>query len=154
MPPPPRTPAANYYIVYTNPGGSVTSSVASVTVIVPPAHTQVSYSNQVYHQTFDSLPDPGYAGVAANGTASGNGVSVNSINNPLDPGFINGLAYSLANPFDFAYPVIASSYLGGPGPHQSERLVWRGGHEHLGGRCGWRFALRRPRRATNRPRRD
>lgn len=107
--------AANYNIVFSNPGGNVTSANASVTVLTPPAHSSVSYSNQVYTQTFDALPDPGYAGVAANGTASGNGVSVNSINNPLDPGLINGLAYSLANPFDFAYPVIATSYLGGLG---------------------------------------
>jgi hypothetical protein len=103
----------NYFIVYTNPGGSVTSAVATVTVMTPPAHSSVSYSNQFYTQTFDSLPDPGTAGVIANGTASASGVSVNSINNPLNPGSINGVAYSLANPFDFAYPVILSSYIGG-----------------------------------------
>jgi hypothetical protein len=105
----------NYFIVYSNPGGSVTSSVASVTVMVPPTHSFVSYSNQVYTQTFDALPDPGTAGVAGNGTASASGVSVNSINNPLDPGSINSVSYSLANPFDFAYPVINNSYIGGLG---------------------------------------
>jgi len=94
--------ATNYYLVISNGGGSVTSLVASVTVLTPPAHSAVSYSNQVYVQTFDSLPDPG-------------GVSVNSINNPLDSGTINGAAYSLANPFDFAYPVITSGYVGGLG---------------------------------------
>jgi hypothetical protein len=94
--------ANNYYIVFSNAGGSVTSSLASVTVIVPPAHSSVSYSNQIYFQTFDSLPDPG-------------GASVNSINNPKDPGFINGLAYSLANPFDFTYPIIINSFVGGLG---------------------------------------
>ena len=103
----------NYYLVVSNPGGSVTSSVATVTVILPPPNSAVAYSNQVYTQTFDALPDPGYIGVAANGTATGSGVSVNSINNPLDPGQINGVAYSLANPFDFGYPVILSSYIGG-----------------------------------------
>jgi hypothetical protein len=107
--------ANNYYIVYTNPGGSVTSVLASVTVQVPPAHSSVAYSNQVYTQTFDVLPDPGTAGIAANGTALASGVSVNSINNPLDPGSINGLTYSLANPFDFAYPVINNSFIGGLG---------------------------------------
>jgi len=105
----------NYYIVYTNPGGSVTSSLATVTVIVPPPHTSVSYSNQFYTQFFDGLPDPGTAGIAANGNAQASGVSVNSINNPLNAGSINGLAYSLANPFDFGYPVILSSYIGGLG---------------------------------------
>jgi hypothetical protein len=94
--------ANNYYIVFSNAGGSVTSSLASATVIVPPAHSSVSYSNQLYFQTFDSLPDPG-------------GASVNSINNPKDPGFINGVAYSLANPFDFTYPVVINSYAGGLG---------------------------------------
>ena len=107
--------AANYYIVYSNGGGSVTSSVASVTVMTPPAHSSVAYSNQVYTQTFDILPDPGTTGIAANGTALSSGATVNSINNPLDPGFINGVAYSLANPFDFAYPVINNSYIGGLG---------------------------------------
>ncbi len=107
--------ATNYYIVYTNPAGSVTSSVATVTVITPPAHSSVNYSNQVYTQVFSGLPDPGTAGIAANGTASASGVSVNSINNPKDAGTINGLAYSLASPFDFAYPVILTSYIGGLG---------------------------------------
>ena len=63
----------NYYIVVSNLGGSVTSSVATVSVMTPPTLSFVSYSNQVYIQTFDGLPDPG-------------SVSVNSFNNPLDPG--------------------------------------------------------------------
>ena len=107
--------AANYFIVVSNPGGSVTSQLATVTVTLPPAHSAVIYSNQTYTQNFDALPDPGTAGVAANGTANASGLSVNSINNPADPGSINGLAYSLANPFDFAYPVILNSYIGGLG---------------------------------------
>jgi hypothetical protein len=105
----------DYRVVVSNLGGSVTSSVATVSVIVPPNHSSVSYSNQVYSQTFDDLPDPGSAGVNKNGTAKGNGASVNSFNNPLYPGQLNGLAYSLANPFDFAYPVINNSYIGGLG---------------------------------------
>jgi hypothetical protein len=93
---------ANYYLVASNQGGSVTSSVASVTIMIPPALSSVAYSNQVYSQNFNTLPDPG-------------GASVNSINNPQDPGAINGIAYSLANPFDFTYPVINNSYVGGLG---------------------------------------
>ena len=107
--------ATNYYIVYSNGAGNVTSTLASVTVIIPPTHSSISYSNQIYTQNFDALPDPGFTGYAANGTAAGTGTSVNSLNNPLDPGFINGVAYSLANPFDFAYPVIGNSYVGGLG---------------------------------------
>jgi len=92
----------NYYIVASNGGGSVTSSVATVSIIAPPAPSAVGYTNGVYFQNFDSLPDPGSA-------------SVNSINNPVNPGNINGIAYSLANPFDFNYPVILNSYVGGLG---------------------------------------
>lgn len=94
--------AGSYHIVISNGGGSVTSSVATVTVLIPPPLSFVGYSNQVYVQNFDSLPDPGSN-------------SVNSINNPKDPGSIKGVAYSLANPFDFAYPVITSSFVGGLG---------------------------------------
>ena len=92
--------APNYFVVVSNPGGSVTSQLATVTVIVPPPHSFVNYTNELYLQNFDSLPDPG-------------GVSVNSINNPMDAGTINGVTYSLANPFDFTYPVINNSYIGG-----------------------------------------
>ncbi len=98
--------AGSYKIVVSNPGGSVTSAVATVTVLVPPAHSFVSYSNQLYLQNFNSLPDPGSN-------------SVNSFNNPMDPGTITTAtatnSYSLANPFDFAYPVINGSYVGGLG---------------------------------------
>lgn len=94
--------ANNYFLVISNPGGNVTSTLATVTVLAPPPLSAVSYSNQLYFQSFDSLPNPG-------------GVSVNSINNPLDKGTINGVAYSLANPFDFNYPVIINSYVGGLG---------------------------------------
>jgi hypothetical protein len=41
----------------------------------------------IYSQDFDSLPDPGAASVNAD-----------------NPVVINGIAYSLANPFDFAFP--------------------------------------------------
>jgi hypothetical protein len=106
--------SGNYTIVYTNPGGSVTSLLATVSVIIPPAHSAVSFTNQaqVYTQGFDVLPDPGSLGTKS-GVVQANGISVNSINNPLDPGSINGTNYSLANPFDFAYPVINAGYIGG-----------------------------------------
>lgn len=94
--------AGSFKLVVSNPAGSVTSSVATVTVLVPPPLSSVAYSNQLYVQNFDSLPDPGSN-------------SVNSINNPQDVGSINGVSYSLANPFDFAYPVINGSYVGGLG---------------------------------------
>jgi hypothetical protein len=96
--------AGSYKIVISNGGGSITSSVATVSVLIPPPLSSVAYTNtnQIYFQNFNSLPDPGSN-------------SVNSINNPMDPGSINGLSYSLANPFDFTYPVINASFIGGLG---------------------------------------
>jgi len=52
----------------------------------------------IYSQTFDSLPDPGATSVNAN--------------NPVTVG---GITYSLANPFDFAFPTVASGTNGGLG---------------------------------------
>ena len=96
------TNAGFYKVVVSNPAGSVTSTVAQLQVLVPPPLSSAPYSNQIYVQTFDSLPDPGSN-------------SVNSINNPMDVGSINGVAYSLANPFDFAFPVINNNFVGGLG---------------------------------------
>jgi hypothetical protein len=106
--------SGNYKIVYTNPGGSVTSLVAAVSVLPVPAHSFVSYTNQtqVYSQGFEVLPDPGSLG-SKSGVVQASGVSVNSLNNPKDPGQINGVTFSIASPFDFAYPVINSGYVGG-----------------------------------------
>jgi hypothetical protein len=55
-------------------------------------------AGSIYTQDFDSLPDPG-------------AVSVDSAN----PVTINGVTYSLANPFDFAGPVSSTSKNGGLG---------------------------------------
>jgi len=106
--------ATNYYDVVSNGGGSVTSVVATVTVVLAPPLSSLAYSNQLYLQSFDALPDPGSQGTTAAGAVI-NGASVNSVNNPLDVGSINGVSYSLANPFDFAYPVVNNNYIGGLG---------------------------------------
>ena len=65
-----------------------------------PPSSFIAYTalGSVYTQNFDSLPDPG-------------ATSVNSSNTVT----INGITYSLANPYDFAYPVIASGSSGGLG---------------------------------------
>jgi len=86
--------ATNYFCVVSNAGGSVTSQVASVTVIIPPALSYVAYSNQVYMQNFNSLPDPGSTPV---NTVGGGG-----------PVTIGGITYDVANPFDFAFPLYAN----------------------------------------------
>jgi regulation of enolase protein 1 (concanavalin A-like superfamily) len=63
-------------------------------------HSFIAYgpAGAVYAQSFDSLPDPGAASV-----------------NTGNPVTINGVTYSLGNPFDFAYPVLPSGNIGGLG---------------------------------------
>jgi hypothetical protein len=86
----------NYFCVIANSAGSITSQVASVTVIVPPAPSFLGYSNQVYTQNFDSLPDPGLT-------------TVNTVSAAPHDVLIGGVTYSVPNPFDFAQPVFFSS---------------------------------------------
>ena len=81
----------NYFCVVSNGGGSATSQPASVSVIIPPALSYVAYSNQVYIQNFDSLPNPGATPV---NTVGGGG-----------PTAIGGITYDVADPFDFACPL-------------------------------------------------
>jgi hypothetical protein len=95
-----------YFVVVTNRGGAVTSSVATATVLLPPPHSFVAYTNagQIYVQNFDSLP------VVTNGTFNtGNPELLNQI------GSASAVTYSLDNPFDFTYPVLASGGVGGLG---------------------------------------
>ena len=90
-------------MVITNPNNQSTNSAsAQVTINVPPPPSSVSYSNQVYTQDFNSLPYE-------------SGRSVNAFNNPEAADSLNGVAYSLSNPFDFAFPVFTTGYLGGLG---------------------------------------
>ena len=81
----------NYFCVVANSAGSVTSQVAAVTVIVGPAASFVGYSNQLYTQNFDSLPNPGTTSV---NTVGGGG-----------PTTIGAITYDISNPFDFAFPI-------------------------------------------------
>jgi len=68
------------------------------TSLPPSSFIPYATAGAVYTQNFDSLPNPG-------------AVSVNTAN----PVTINGITYSLANPFDFASPPIASGSVGGLG---------------------------------------
>jgi hypothetical protein len=68
------------------------------TALPPPSFVPYLTAGSVYSQNFDALPDPG-------------STSVNSDN----PVTIDGITYSLPNPFDFAYPVSASENDGGLG---------------------------------------
>jgi hypothetical protein len=68
------------------------------TATPPPSFVDYTTPDSVYAQDFDSLPDPGAASVN-----SGNTVT------------IDGITYSLANPYDFAYPAVASGSSGGLG---------------------------------------
>jgi hypothetical protein len=83
--------AANYYCVVTNGGGSATSSSVALTVLTPQALSYVGYSNQVYLQNFDSMPNPGTNVV---NTVGGGGAVL-----------IGNTTYEVADPFDFAYPL-------------------------------------------------
>jgi hypothetical protein len=86
--------ATNYFCVISNGGGGTVSTAASVTVITPPALSYVPYSNQVYTQNFDTVP---YQPGANINTDSGGG---------FQP--INGVVYSPANPYDFAFPLFTN----------------------------------------------
>jgi hypothetical protein len=85
-------------------GQPIAGDTGSVSVIYngisPPSLAYIDYpqAGLVYTQTFDSLPDPG----------------ANSVNT-ANPVTINGVTYSLANPYDFATPVVASGSSGGLG---------------------------------------
>jgi len=68
------------------------------TATQPPSFIDYASAAMVYTQTFDSLPDPG-----ATSVDSGNTVT------------ISGISYSIANPYDFAYPAVASGSSGGLG---------------------------------------
>jgi hypothetical protein len=64
----------------------------------PPSFIAYTAAGSAYSQNFDSLPDPGATSVDSDNTVT-----------------IDGITYSLANPYDFAYPVIASGSSGGLG---------------------------------------
>ena len=71
---------------------------ASNNAVIPPSFIPYTTVGSVYSQQFDSLPNPGLT-------------SVNSDN----PVVINGITYSLANPFDFAFPSSTAGSNGGLG---------------------------------------
>jgi hypothetical protein len=64
----------------------------------PPSFIRYTNAGWVYTQNFDTLPNPGAASV-----------------NTGNPVTINGITYSLANPFDFAAPFLDSGNVGGLG---------------------------------------
>lgn len=133
------TDATNYFVVVSNPGGSITSTPVALNISIAPPHTFVNYSNQVYKQDFNTLPIP--AGGSAEG---GNPLTINyavtniagiNVANPTNvivlasgnpnAAIIGTLAYSVDNAFDFAYPVFASGGIGGFGlPKMSGWYGW------------------------------
>jgi hypothetical protein len=121
--------ATNYVIVVSNPGGSITSTPAALFASTSPAHTFVTYSNQVYKQDFNSLPIPAGSSVEGNNPLTVlNAVTNIAVINAANPtnaavlpngnqntAFIGTLTYSVDNSFDFGYPVFASGGIGGFG---------------------------------------
>jgi lamin tail-like protein/carbohydrate binding protein with CBM4/9 domain len=71
---------------YPTPGGMNNGSG-----VQPPSFILYNAPGMIYSQNFDALPDPGATSVNAN--------------NPVT---INGITYSLADPFDFAFPSAAT----------------------------------------------
>ena len=64
----------------------------------PPPSSPTTPHGSIYTQNFDSLPDPGAASV-----------------NTANPVTIDGVTYSLANPYDFAFPAMTNGSTGGLG---------------------------------------
>ena len=114
--------ATNFVVTITNPGGSITSAPAPLTVIAAPPHTFVSYTNagQIYFQNFNSLPIPG--GSSAEGA---NPIHITYVmtnipamlsNLPYaNAGMAAELQYSTDNPMDLGFPIIPSGGIGGLG---------------------------------------
>ena len=114
--------ATNYVVTITNPGGSITSAPAALTVIAAPAHTFVSYgtSGQVYAQNFNSLPIPGGSSAEGANPVHITYVMTNIAQMLLNAPYANAnmaaeLQYSTANPMDFGFPIIPSGAIGGLG---------------------------------------
>jgi hypothetical protein len=84
---------ARQVFAHPTPGGTNDGSGRA-----PPSFVPYLTAGSLYSQNFDSLPDPGSTSVD-----SGNPVT------------IDGITYSLSNPFDFAFPNSASGNNGGLG---------------------------------------
>jgi hypothetical protein len=112
----------NYVIVISNPGGSITSAPAALTVVAQPAHTFVSYTNsgQSYTQNFNALPIPGLSS-AEGANPLHIAISMTNIpamltnGNPATLNIFADVTYSTDNPMDFGYPVLPTGAIGGLG---------------------------------------
>jgi len=117
-----NTDATNYVVVVSNPGGSITSAPVALTVVAVPAHSFVAYTNsgQPYTQDFNSLPING-----GTSTEGANPASLTYAMTNLAAMLTNGSyalssmasspTYSIDNPVDFGYPVLANGAIGGLG---------------------------------------
>jgi hypothetical protein len=104
---------ARQIFYYPTPGApNIGSSVQ------PPSFINYSTVGMVYSQNFDSLPDPGASSVDAE--------------NPVT---IDGIIYSLADPFDFAFPVATTN--GGLGiPSMNGWYGWAAATPKFGATAG------------------
>ena len=108
--------AVNYYVVVSYNGGSVTSSVVSLTVETPAPYSALPYTSlgMVYTQNFDTLPDPGTTSV--NNTTTSPSAPVTAT--------IGGTNYNVSNPFDFAAPLVVSGDAGFGGLNLPNMVGW------------------------------
>jgi hypothetical protein len=119
------TDATNYVVVVSNSGGSVTSSPVQLSLVVQPAHSFLVYGTNgaVYTQTFDALPINGGSSADAANPVSIQVETNLTVQDLTTGGPLNN--YSLANPFDFAYPIIPSGAVGGLGvPTMNGWYAW------------------------------
>jgi hypothetical protein len=123
-----------YFAVITDPGGSVTSAPAALSVLAFPPHSFVAYTNagQIYTQNFDSLPIPD--GSTFN---TANPATITELTN-IALGEAGTLTYSLDNPFDFAFPVVPPGSQGGLGLGSTMPgwYGWAGTETKLGASAG------------------
>ncbi|MGP8200266.1 MAG: immunoglobulin domain-containing protein [Limisphaerales bacterium] len=106
----------SYYVVVSYNGGSVTSTVATLTVETPAPYSALPYTSvgSVYTQNFDTLPDPG--------TVSVNNSTI-TFPTPTTA-TIGGTNYNVSNPFDFAAPLSVSGDLGFGGLNLPTMVGW------------------------------
>ena len=116
------TTTNEYWVVFNNPGGSLTSTPVTLTVLTAPPHTFIAYTNlgQTYTQDFNALPIPG--GSSAEGLnplhityVMTNIAGMLTNNHYANANMASELQYSIDNPVDFGYPILASGGIGGLG---------------------------------------
>jgi hypothetical protein len=115
--------ANTYYVVVTDAGGSVTSTVVSLIIATPAPYSVLPYTSlgAVYQQNFDALPDPGTVSVNNSTTAPPPGTQVPAT---IPAAGSNAVTYNVSNPFDFAAPLVVPGDVGFGGLNLPSMVGW------------------------------